>query len=409
MSEHVADDEVAAPGGNGSVRLPAPGEDLGHTVRIHTDQAALLGISGPVTVGRILEVHIGEVEAPVQPGGTLQERKAGRHPLRLGSGGDHLLKTGALPGSRLQIVGSHRPEGIQDVGSELPRVTGVHHPSRNEEGMSGLSVHRQLEIHHGLQHPPSKHDHQLVLGMDVQGKGRRRIQGDEAEHGVPAPDEAGIRPAAWVGKILVGRDQGRELNLPHIVDLARFQRGHHPLIRHLGGVHLDTGQLQMVGSERRKDLDQLRALGARLHPAPGPLGQIDHFVSSQCVVRVLHPHGDAAGPDRGDHFHGQRLFGIDGSRSQGDVFVEGALTPSGPGRDPGSQLQIGKRLMGIDLVPIQVGADVQIGKLSLPPLDSILLDHPGIVFAPGFPQLTAGGQQDQHRCGRRKPTTFPVT
>ena len=274
--------------------------------------------------------------------------------------------------------------------------------------MPGLPVHRQLEIDHGLQHVPSKRDHQLVLGVDVQGEERRRIQGDEAEHGVPAPDEPGIRPAARVGKTTVGGDQGRELNLPHVVDLSRLQRGHHPLIRHLGGFDLDTGQLQVVGSQRGKDLDQLRALRARLQPAPGPLGQVDHVVPGQRLILVIHPQGEAAGPDRGDRLHGQRLFRIDRARLQGDVFVEGPLAPGRPGGDAGRQLQIGKRLIGIDLVPLQVGADPQVGNLPLPPLDSVLLDHPGVVLAPGFSHPAAGGEANHHRSRRREPKPFPV-
>ena len=395
MPEHVADQQVPAPGGDGSIGLHPLGDRLPFAVRRHADGPTLADIGRPVGA----EVHVGEIEIPLQPGGSLGEDESLGQLDGLGPRVDDFLVESVLLLRVGNIVGPDRPEDVEGIGPMLSHVARVDHPARQQVGVLLLAVNGVAGIQDALLQRTAQSDHQLILGVDVEREIGVGVHANPAQHDVLPPDQPGEGRAALVGLVLGRRCQARPLDLVEVVDLVGLDGRGHALVGkgHPGvlGVRF-SGQAQVVQPNRREDLDGLESLFARLEGTLAAGRQVEQAVLGQLEGLLPDRNGRGAVLHQRDQLFSQRLLGIAAAGLHAEALHQDPLAPGHAGLDAFGDLDHRQLGRGNGLARLQAGRDLGMGDVPLPSLDVVLLDDLLVEGPPPVSGGAAGKAGNQH-------------
>ena len=366
MAEHVADQQIPAPGGDGSIGLHPLGDNLPFSVGRHANGSTLADIGRPI----LAEVHVGEIEIPFQPGGALGEDESLGQLDGLDPRVDDIMVESVLLFRVGNVVGPDRPEDVQRIGSKLAHVARVDHPARQQVRVLLVTVYGVAGIQDSLLQRTAQGDHQLILGMDVEREVGIGVHANPAQHGVLPPDQTGEGSAALIGLVLDRGRQGRPLDLVQIVDLVGLDGGSHALVGEgdprVLGMGL-SGQAQMVQPNRREDLDGLEPLAARLQGTLAAGRQVEHAVLAQLEGLLPDHAGRGALLHQRDQLFSQRLLGVAAARLHAEELHQGSLSPGDGGLDAFGDLDHRKLRRRNGLARLQAGRDLGMGDIPGPP------------------------------------------
>ena len=249
------------------------------SVRLHLDDRASLRVARPI----LLKMHARQVKLAVQPLRSLGEGQSRllcpsiHEELNPRFLGDYGMIGGLPRGHLFRIVGPGRPEDIEDVTAELAHLASMNHVAGKKQDV--VFLHRRDAVQDNLFDRAPQHGHQLLLGMDMVGKGRVRIHPQKAHLRSPAGDEPRVRTRTELCELQV---------LEGINNVRLYGR----LQRKAPGVWarrqvFDPSLGDIIGPGRPINLQDLRSLSPCPDRVLGALFKVDEIIPLGPAVRSI--------------------------------------------------------------------------------------------------------------------------